>query len=473
MNTSQEHLLRRIPSCASILEHVALQPSITHYGFNTVKWQLKKLLDKLKQRLLMDETIEFNEIMLIEQLQQSLIRLFAPQSRSVINATGILLHTGLGRAPFSESVIEHLSIMNGYSLLQVELEGGKRSERECKIEQILCELTGCEAATVVNNNAAATMLILNTICKGKEAVISRGQMVEIGGSFRIPDVMSQSGAFLKEIGCTNQTHLRDYASAFQTGNVGAFLHVHTSNYRIRGFASTPSIIELCQLRDTLAPNLVIIDDLGSGALVELSKYGIENEPLIKHSIKAGVDLVCFSGDKLICGPQSGIICGKAKAIETIKKNPFMRMFRCCKMTLCALEMTLLSFISERYETQLPLYQALKTPLDELKKQALYVLENIEDVLALSGYKGEVIPMEGFLGSGTNPDSAIKSYGLRLEPKSSQKIKITCLAQRLRLLEIAIFCRIKENGIDMDFRTIQDSQMESLIGGIRQILENID
>jgi len=267
------------------------------------------------------------------ELEHRLVRLCQPQGRRAINASGILLHTGLGRAPLADDAAAALAGTTRYSVLQASLESGDRSLREEKIQRLLIELTGCEAATVVNNNAAATMLILHTLAAGREVIISRGQLIEIGGSFRMPDVMSRSGAILREVGTTNRTHVRDYEEAINE-RTAAIMHVHTSNYRVRGFAGAPDIGELVELgrrRD-----VAVIDDLGSGAIVPLAEFGIGNEPLVKDSIAAGADVVCFSGDKLICGPQAGIICGKKPIIERIRRSAFARMFRVCKLTLAGL-----------------------------------------------------------------------------------------------------------------------------------------
>jgi len=256
---------------------------------------------------------------------------FRPSLRKAINATGILMHSGLGRAVLSEEAGQALlEVGSGYSTLALEIETGRRGSRDSHVASLLCELTGAEAATVVNNNAAATVLILNSIAKGKEVVISRGQLVEIGGSFRIPDVMATSGAILREVGTTNKTHLRDYEDALGE-NTGAILRVHHSNYRIVGFAEEPEIEPLAELGKKRG--IPVIDDIGSGAFVDLSAYGLESEPLVRRSIRAGVDCVCFSGDKLIGGPQSGIIVGRQEWIQRIKKNPLSRAFRCGKLTL--------------------------------------------------------------------------------------------------------------------------------------------
>jgi L-seryl-tRNA(Ser) seleniumtransferase len=365
-----------------------------------------------------------------------------------------MLHTGLGRAPYADNAVESLSVFNNYSVLQTDLETGKRSNREEKIEAMLRELTGCEAATILNNNAEATMLILNALAKEKEVIISRGQLVEIGGSFRMPDVMEQSGAIMIEIGTTNRTHLKDYNAAV-SDNTGAILHVHTSNYRIRGFSGTPSVRELCDSRKKNHPDIPVVDDLGSGGLVHLSKFGLPDEPLIRESIAAGVDLVCFSGDKLICGPQAGIICGKADYIAKIRKNPFARMFRVGKMTLAALETTLLHFINDTYREQIPFYRMLSRTPESLTKDA----DALEKALKqIKDCKVSIIDDIAYVGSGSAPDHGVYDKVLRIQP---EKETAAVLAEKLRLNLPSVFCRLKDNTLLFNMRTLLNQDLRQL------------
>lgn len=281
-------------------------------------------------------------------------RLSSSLSKAV-NATGVILHTGLGRAVLPDTAIKAVTeVIGGYCTLAVDRESGKRGHRDSHLNDLICTLTGAEAATVVNNNAAATMLILNTLAKGKEVILSRGQLVEIGGSFRMPDVMEASGALLREVGTTNKTHLRDYADAINE-DTGAIMRVHHSNYRILGFAAEPDIAELADLAHR--NNLPVIDDLGSGALLDLAPFQIEAEPLVKTSLAVGADVACFSGDKLIGGPQAGIIVGRASIIQQIRQNPLTRALRVGKMTIICLDAALRQFLHpEKITSNHPVYR---------------------------------------------------------------------------------------------------------------------
>ncbi len=333
--TMAENPLRALPAVDALLGEDAAKALIERHGRQMVLAAVRKALDEARAAILADLSNRADKSALEEKggsaspheasAEKILGRAAdlleveaAPGLRRAINATGILMHSGLGRAVLSEAARSALDeVGRSYSTLALDLDTGKRGQRDIHVAGLLRELTGAEAATIVNNNAAATVLILNTLARGREVVLSRGQLVEIGGSFRMPDVMATSGAVLREVGTTNKTHLRDYAEAVGPGT-GAILRVHHSNYRILGFHAEPSIEELVALgRERGVP---VIDDLGSGALVDLRPYGLESEPLVRRSIEAGVDAACFSGDKLIGGPQSGIIVGKADAVARIKRK---------------------------------------------------------------------------------------------------------------------------------------------------------
>jgi L-seryl-tRNA(Ser) seleniumtransferase len=381
-----------------------------------------------------------------------------------VNATGILLHTGLGRAPLCEDALAALQGLGRYSLLQADVATGGRSLREEKIERLLVELTGCEAATVVNNNAAATMLVLNTLAAGREVVVSRGQLVEIGGSFRMPDVMARSGAVMREVGTTNRTRLSDYEAAVGE-RTGAILHVHTSNYRIRGFSWTPPVGELVELARRLAASrapaapVPVIDDLGSGALVRLSEFGIEDEPLVRDSIAAGVAVACMSGDKLISGPQAGIAVGRREVIEAARSNPLARAFRVCKMTLAALEATLVHFVNGTWREAIPFYRLLARSLEELDACAA------EAAGALSHVKGvtcEVLDDVSYVGSGAAPDQGIAT---RVVAVRSAHVGADELARRLRTGVPSIFARVRDDAVLFDMRTVMPEETDALRGGV--------
>jgi L-seryl-tRNA(Ser) seleniumtransferase len=356
--------------------------------------------------------------------------------------------------------------MGSYSLLQADLASGKRSLREEKIERMLIQLTGCEAATVVNNNAAATMLILNTLAAGKKVILSRGQLIEIGGEFRMPDVMARSSVIMQEIGTTNRTHLKDYEKAIDE-NTGALLHVHTSNFRVRGFSGTPDIKELCGLAKKY--NLPVIDDLGSGALVPLSRYGITDEPLVSDSIKAGSSVICFSGDKLINGPQAGIICGKKEFIQNIRKNPFARMFRVCKLTLAALEATLVHFVNGTQGEALPFYKMLTISVQNLEKRAKLLADLTGKV---KGVKAKIIDDVSYVGSGSLPDEGIptKVVCVSFDNANGSKKSIEEIAICLRLNVPSVFCRVKDDALYFDMRTLFDKEEREIADALSSVMK---
>ena len=469
MTARANQLLRAIPSVGEVLTSPEVRSLVARFGEGAVKLEVRQLIEELRQRMrtqagpdggVLAEADATSTASLASQLEPRLIRLLEPIGRRAINATGILLHTGLGRAPLCREAAEAMAQTTNYSILQASLDRGDRSLREERIQRLLIELVGCEAATVVNNNAAATMLILNSLCSGKEVIISRGQLIEIGGSFRMTDVMGQSGAILREVGTTNRTHLRDYESAIGP-NTGAIIHVHTSNYRIRGFTGTPAIGELCQLGRK--HNVPVIDDLGSGAIVELREFGISNEPLVRDSVAAGSDVVCFSGDKLICGPQSGIICGKKAIIERIRKNPFARMFRVCKLTLAGLEATLPKFLNGSYKQAIPFYRMLCRDLASLDADAQVV------AAAFRGQAGLSVSIEddlAYVGSGSIPDEGIQTKVVCL---AHRDVSSDALANRLRRGLPSVFGRLRDRQLILDMRTLLDGEREILIDALKRAL----
>jgi L-seryl-tRNA(Ser) seleniumtransferase len=415
------------------------------------------------------ETID-KDALLFEQLTARvasfLERKISPKLRKAINATGVLMHSGLGRAVLSEAAGDALAeVWPGYSTLALDLDTGRRGQRDAAVASLLCELTGAEAAAIVNNNAAATVLILNTLAKEKEVIVSRGQLVEIGGSFRLPDVMKTSGAILKEVGTTNKTHLRDYEEAIGE-NTGAILHVHHSNYRIVGFSEEPEIEDLTELGRKRG--IPVIDDLGSGALVDLKAYGLQTEPLVQRSIRAGVACACFSGDKLIGGPQSGLIVGRAQYIQPIKKNPLVRAFRCGKLTLAAMEATLKLFlVPEKLNECHPVYRMLSWSQDELLKRARRAANQLKK-MRLSGVQIAVVDGESQVGSGSVPVETISTKLLSLQ---SAALAPDDLAKKLRYQEPAVFTRIHKDAVLFDFRTIQPDEDHLVVEAVRRLLSS--
>ena len=456
-------LLRELPSVSELLGSPPIGALCREFGEGATKLELRRLIEEARADIRSGRRERPPDMeTLVSPLRERLVRLCRPEGRAAINATGILLHTGLGRARLCREAVDALAGCGGHTVLQTDIETGKRCRRDTKIERLLVELTGCEAATVVNNNAAATMLILNTIAEGREVVLSRGQLVEIGGSFRMPDVMAKSGCTLREVGATNRTHLRDYEQALNQ-NTGAIMHVHTSNYRIRGFSGWPDIRELAALGRS--NGIPVIDDLGSGALVSFSELGLPcslgDEPLVKDSIAAGVDACCFSADKLICGPQSGVICGKREAVERIRSNPFARMFRTSRLELAALEATLLHFLNGTHTEALPFYRMLMLTVDELDARAE------ELTRAVGGIEGVSVSIEddlSYVGSGSAPDEGIPTRVVRLAPIASSSEK---LAKAIREGIPSVFARISEDAVVLDVRTIDAGEVDVLARSVKR------
>jgi L-seryl-tRNA(Ser) seleniumtransferase len=394
--------------------------------------------------------------LILDQAEIRLRHAVGPFYRRAVNATGIILHTGLGRAPLPARAMRQLADhLAGYSLLQVDQETGKRSRRDERIEWLLQQLTGCEAATVVNNNAAATMIVLAAVARGREVIVSRGQLVEIGGSFRLPEVMEASGAKLVEVGSTNKTHPRDYENAI-TDSTAAILRVHPSNYKISGFTKEVPLEEMVRIAH--GRGLVLIDDVGAGALVDLRPFGFTDQPTLTESIRGGADVVLSSADKLIGGPQGGLIMGKAAIIEKIRKNPLARIVRVGKLTLAALEATLgLFFDHEQAVHEVPTLALLARRLEDVAAQA--------ERLAAAVRRGapaahvEVTAGASQMGSGSLPTQNIPT---RLVAVDREGLSADDLAARLRRHEPPVVARIQDGRVLADPRTLLAGDEEILV-----------
>ncbi|MDO8140345.1 MAG: L-seryl-tRNA(Sec) selenium transferase [Candidatus Brocadiales bacterium] len=381
-----------------------------------------------------------------------------------INATGIILHTGLGRAPLADEAAKQIQdVLKSFCTLEIEKYSGKRGVRYHSIEQLICMLTGAESALVVNNNAAAVLLALDTLARGKEAVISRSQLVEIGGSFRMPDVMAKSGAIMVEVGTTNKTYLKDYENAI-TENTGLVLKVHQSNFKIVGFTETVDLKDLVSLGQSR--NIPVMYDLGSGALIDLQKYGFPHEPTVQESIKAGVDIVTFSTDKLLGGPQGGIIAGKKKWVDMMKKNPLTRALRVGKLTVAALEATLRLYLEEEHAlNKIPVLKMILTPLETIKERCKGVINKVSS--ERKTYMNISI-IDGFseMGGGSLPGEGIPTKLISLH---SEKINAEELAARLRCNTPPIFARIEQNHILLDMRTVyDDTEVDMIVMALEKI-----
>jgi L-seryl-tRNA(Ser) seleniumtransferase len=473
-----DNLLRQIPSVDFLLGRDEAAALIDRFGREAVIAAVRSAVEGARRKILDGGTESEAALVLPERIlagaAASLAGRFARTLRKAINATGILMHSGLGRAVLSLNAREALDeATRGYCTLALDIDSGKRGQRDSHVSSLLREITGAEAATICNNNSAATVLVLNTLARGREVIVSRGQLVEIGGSFRMPEVMAMSGAVMREVGTTNKTHLRDYADAIGP-DTGVILRVHHSNYRIHGFHSEPGIEELAELgRQRGVP---VVDDLGSGALVDLKAYGLESEPMVRASVEAGVDAACFSGDKLIGGPQSGLIVGKADAIARIKKNPLARALRCGKLTLAAMEATLRLFLApDKLEERHPLYRMLSLKLEDLQRRGEAM------VAAMAGRipawaRVSVEDGEAQIGSGSVPVETIPSKVVALRNLSGgrkggnageEAVDLESLAKTLRRGCPAVFARIHKDALLFDLRTIQPDEDAAVIAAIQE------
>jgi L-seryl-tRNA(Ser) seleniumtransferase len=461
MNPStHKPLLRRLPSISSLLEHPRVQGWLADQPRELVAHCLRATVEDLRRQIVEDSAgrcgpSHVTEDAVLDRAERLLSRRTRPQLRGAINATGIILHTGLGRAVWPEAVVDSMTDeLKGYVTLAIDRETGKRSERDQRIEYLLCELTGAEAGVVVNNNAAATLLVLAALCGGHPCIVSRGQLIEIGGSFRLPDVMAQSGSQLVEVGTTNRTHLRDYAAAI-TEETAAIMRVHPSNYRIVGFTKQPGLDELVELSHRRG--LLLIDDLGAGAIVGLEQFGLPHEPTFRESIDAGADVVLASADKLIGAGQGGVIVGRKEVIDRIRTHPLYRAMRVDKTCLMALERTLMLFRdADCLRSEHPTYRMLSAGADELRRRAERLAEAIGRAAPTA--EVEVIPSAGYLGSGSLPMQPLAGFAAAVSlPQTSAEH----LAKALRLDEACVFSRVEGERVLLDSRTITDEQIATL------------
>ena len=450
----QDTLYRKIPKVDRLLDDAAVTQMIDLYGRDIVLQAIHQQLDKLRSDIGkgLDEAA-FDEAVqrLPEMIELTAASFCTPNMTSTINATGVILHTNLGRAPLSSKHMQQVTaIASGYSNLEYDLENACRGERYAHFEDLLCRVTGGEAAMAVNNNAAAVLLILSALASGGEVIVSRGELIEIGGKFRIPDVMSQSGAQLVEIGTTNKTHPEDYLNAL-TENTKMIMKVHTSNYQIIGFTEAVSGQKIAEMAK--AHGVPFVEDLGSGVLIDLEKYGLLHEPTVQEILAQGADLVCFSGDKLLGGPQAGLIVGKKELIEQIKKHPLTRALRIDKMTAAALEVVLMEYLSEEKAVQnIPVLQMLTKPMEELKKDAQRFCRQLRRAKLPAECK--VCACQSQVGGGSMPMQTLESAGVAINP---QLISVQEFERRLRGLPVPVVARISEGAVVFDVRTMQNMQ----------------
>lgn len=453
--------LKKIPKMDQLLNRKEIIEELNETKRIYVIEALREALEEVREAILSEKTDGFKEEDILDSFYKNLKSKKSDRLKRVINCTGVVVHTNLGRSILSNKAALKVSeIASSYNNLEYDLKAGSRGERYSHVEEIIKRLTGAEAALVVNNNAAAVMLVLNTVCSGKEAVVSRGQLVEIGGSFRIPEVMKLSGTILREVGTTNRTHIEDYLNAINE-NTAALLKVHTSNYKILGFTMEPSIEKIVKIGKE--NNIPVIEDIGSGTLLDMSKFGLPEEPTVIESIKKGIDIVTFSGDKLLGGPQAGIIAGKKDLIDEMKKNQLLRALRVDKMTLGALEATLTEYLEENDAIDnIPTLKMLTISYENLNKKAINLKRRL---LKIDGLSIKLMDDFSTVGGGSMPLSKIRSRVLSI---SYDKMSADKLENKLRENNVPIIVRINEGKVIMDMRTVQDRDFTDIYNAFLNI-----
>jgi len=459
---------RKIPKVDSILENEKIKRLLEKTSRELVLDCVREATEDLR-KLINDKPDNEDEINheinnLIGKIALMVDRLTNYNMKKVINATGTILHTNLGRAPISKEAAERArNIVTGYSNLEFDLEQGKRGSRYSHFEKIIAKITGAEAALAVNNNAAAVLLILSAIAKDKEVIVSRGELVEIGGSFRVPDVMKQSGGILVEVGTTNKTHLHDYEERI-TPDTAALLKVHTSNYKIVGFTESVSIEELSALGKKF--NIPVIEDIGSGVLTDLSSYGLTYEPTVQNSIKAGIDIICFSGDKLLGGPQAGIIAGKKYYIDKIKKHPLNRALRIDKFTAAVLESVFHEYLEEEKAMEnIPVLKMINMNIEDIKQSAEKLSKKLKDFSEFLDIGIDECLSQ--IGGGALPLERMKSYAVSLKPKT---MTCTSFERELRNIDVPVIGRVLNDTFYIDLRTVLEGEDQLIYDGIKNLFK---
>ena len=500
LQKEKNQIFRQLPRVDELMKKENVRKLAEKEGYERVLWAVRDSVENLRNEIAQGILNGISEFEAKEKIQKFLYEIESGAKKSevnqrleqeqkkeihpVYNGTGVILHTGLGRAPLGHEIAEKLkAVAEHYSSLEYDLQTGKRGNRTGYAEELFCKITGAEAALVVNNNAGAVLLALSVLTKGGEVIVSRGELVEIGGKFRIPEVLELSGAVLKEVGTTNRTRAEDYKNAVSE-KTKAFLKVHTSNYRIIGFTESVNVEELRELSDSLnksaqklsSENFVnrsernkipVIEDLGSGVLVNLEDYGFSKEPTVQEELKAGADVVCFSGDKLLGGAQAGVIVGKKEYIDQMRNHPLLRALRADKFTLTAIEEVLKCYLDQREAVRkIPTLRMLTSSVEEIKEKAIRCCERWmqEDVAVQIGV--EVCSSKA--GGGALPETEIPSYGVTLKP---DEITVEELEYRMRNLSVPVIGRIKEGRVLLDMRTFSEDGIEYLAKEIRRITES--
>ena len=445
--------LARLPSVDKLLAHPEAETLVASFGHALTVDALRVVLDDARASIRAGSIVPEADA-LMASASARLREWVTPRPRPVINATGVIIHTNLGRAPLSDDALAAMSAASsGYSDLEYDLSGGERGHRMAAVEDILRRITGAESALVVNNNAGAVLLVLIAHAAGREVVISRGQLIEIGGGFRIPEVLAQSGATLVEVGTTNRTHRRDYEAALND-NTAVILRAHSSNFRVVGFTAEVSIAEMVELGKSRG--VPVIDDLGSGALLDTAAYGLMHEPMPQESLAAGAALVCFSGDKLLGGPQAGIVIGQTRYVEPLKRHPLARALRADKLCLAALSATLTHYLKREAEIKVPVWRMISMPLDEIAKRAKHWARKLRQ----AGIEVLVIKGRSTVGGGSLPGETLPTWLVAIACESPDE-----LAARLRRNDPPVVARIEEGRLVLDPRTVATREEPKLLDAV--------
>ncbi len=449
--------LRTLPSVDEVLGYEAVKELAEVYPRWALVDSVRAVLEGKRQEILQGREMEaFDKPLLSQKVAEALHGRFAPTLRRVINATGVVLHTNLGRSLLATRAMEKAQeVATHFSNLEYDLRGGLRGDRQIHLQPLLHDLTGAEASLVVNNNAAALFLIINTLAEGKEAIVSRGELVEIGGSFRLPEIMKKGGAVLREVGTTNKTYLSDYEEAIGS-QTALLLKVHTSNFRLSGFTAACCLRELVQVGRRY--QIPVVEDLGSGAMMDLSRWGLPKEPLAKESLKEGADLVCFSGDKLLGGPQAGLILGREILIKRLKQNPLARAMRIDKLSLACLEATLRIYLQggEAWK-EIPVFSFLTAPIELLAGRAQRLIE-LMGPAAREAFVPQMEEGQAEAGGGSLPGTLIPTRCVTLRPRS---VAVQSMEEKLRWGDPPILVRIQKGNLILDMLTVQDDELEPI------------
>ena len=454
---SQTQRLRDLPAVNEVLLHVTVDELRKEHSHARVAEWTRSSIQSCRESVLAGAVA--SEQSLLEWIVHDIVarkeRESAKSLQSVINATGVVLHTNLGRSPLAERALDRVRMASRYTNVELDLESGRRSKRGAHVMQLLAQLTGAEAALVVNNCAAATVLVLQATAAGREVIVSRGQLVEIGGGFRLPEVFQSSGVRLREVGTTNRTYLRDYEAAIND-QTGAIIRVHRSNFHLCGFVTEPSIDEMALIERP--EDVIVIDDLGSGCINDLSEFGL-HEPTVLESVRSGADVTLFSGDKLFGGPQAGILVGKERWIEKLRRNPLMRAVRVDKMTLAAMEATAELHLEGRAFTDIPTLNRIATSADVIQQRCHELKQKLTQAERL-----HVVECESQVGGGSIPGSSLPSFGLQIQVTEPDR-----LASELRGADSPIQGRVTDDAVLLDLRTVADEELPAMAAALNRIL----